>query len=157
MPIFTVFPSWELPWALCPQAQQPRCSPEAEITYWHLDLHQRKPLVKKFWNFVHTAQIFAKSAIFIKISILSKIEYNHSTESRNSSNLPIKGHIVANLDPAKKELPALQVCDGVLVCVTAYHAEVVGSIPIIFQYYKKKFLFFFQDRFTCYYFYFCPQ
>ena len=48
VPIFTVFPSWELPRALCPQAQQPRCSPEAKITYGHLDIHQRKPLAKKF-------------------------------------------------------------------------------------------------------------
>ena len=48
VPIFTVFPSWELPWALCTQAQQPRCSPEAKIAYGHLDIHQRKPLVKKF-------------------------------------------------------------------------------------------------------------
>ena len=78
-----------------------------------------------------------------------------NTVRRNSSNLPIKGHIVANLDPAKKQLPILQVHDGVLVCVSAYHAEVVGSIPVMFQYSKRKiFIFFPQDRFTLYYFYF---
>ena len=87
MPIFTVFPSWELPWALCPQAQQPRCSPEAKIAYGHLDIHQRKPLVKKFWNFVHTAQIFAKIRILHKISIFSKIEYNHSRSPKREFNL----------------------------------------------------------------------
>ena len=95
MPIFTVFPSWELPWALCPQAQQPRCSPEAKIAYGHLDIHQRKPLVKKFWNFVHTAQIFAKIRILHKISIFSKIEYNHSRSPKREFNL--RSHFIFNL------------------------------------------------------------
>ena len=66
---------------------------------------------------------------------------NESTERtvrRNSSTLPIKGYIVANLDPAKKQLPTLQVRHGVLVCVTACHVEVVGSIPVMFHYTKKK-------------------
>ena len=61
---------------------------------------------------------------------------------RNSSNLPIKGHIVANLDPAKKWLPALQIRHGVLVCVTACHANVLGSIPIIIHCTKKNFFLF---------------
>ena len=69
--------------------------------------------------------------------------YLYGTVRRNTSNLPIKGRIVTNLDPAKKHLPALQVRDGVLVCVTAYRAKVVGSIPVMFQYSKKKFSFFF--------------
>ena len=64
---------------------------------------------------------------------------------RNSSNLPIKGHIVANLDPAKKQLPALQVRDGVLVCVTACHVEAMGSIPVMFHYTRKIFFLFLND------------
>ena len=57
----------------------PRFSPETKITYPHLDIHQRKPLVKKFGNLVHTAQIFANIKIFNKISIFLKLEYNHSS------------------------------------------------------------------------------
>ena len=57
----------------------PRFSPEAKITYPHLDIHQRKPLVKKFGNLVHTAQIFANIKIFNKISIFLKLEYSHSS------------------------------------------------------------------------------
>ena len=46
--------------------------------------------------------------------------------SRNSSSLPIKGLVVANLDPAKKWLLELQVRPGLLVSIAAYHAEIRG-------------------------------
>ena len=39
----------------------------------------------------------------------------HGTVRRNSSNLPIKGHIVANQDPPKNQLSALQAHLGLLV------------------------------------------
>ena len=41
---------------------------------------------------------------------------------RNTSNLPIKGLILANLDPPKNQLSALQARDGLLVCLAACHA-----------------------------------
>ena len=41
---------------------------------------------------------------------------------RNTSNLPIKGLILANLDPPKNQLSALQARHGILVCIAAYHA-----------------------------------
>ena len=42
--------------------------------------------------------------------------------SRITSKMPIKGHIVANQDPPKNQLPALQARDGLLVCLAACHA-----------------------------------
>ena len=47
---------------------------------------------------------------------------NYCTVSRNTSNLPIKGDIVANLDPPKNQLFKLQARHGVLVCLAACHA-----------------------------------
>ena len=46
----------------------------------------------------------------------------YGTESRNSSSLPIKGHIVANQDPPKNQLSTLQARDGLLVWLAACHA-----------------------------------
>ena len=58
---------------------------------------------------------------------------------RNTSNLPIKGYIVANLEPAKKWLPTLQARHGVLVCLAACHAGGRGFYSKSSSLYQKEF------------------
>ena len=61
VPIFTVFPSWELPWALWSHAQQ------AKIIYWHLDIHH--------WAFFKTHEIETTLSAMFKRHYIDKIEY----------------------------------------------------------------------------------
>ena len=56
------------------------------------------------------------------LQILLMTTYECCTVRRNSSNLPIKGRIVANQDPPKNQLSALQARDGLLVWLAACHA-----------------------------------
>ena len=61
--------------------------------------------------------------------------------SRITSNLPIKGLTVANVDPPKKQLPALQARHGVLGYVAACHAGGRGFYSISSSLHTKKIFF----------------
>ena len=71
----------------------------------------------------------------------------HSTLRRNTNDLPVKGHKVANLDPAKNQLAELRVLHGVEDSIAASHAEIACSNPsrslkkiyfLIFYLFKMK-------------------
>ena len=63
------------------------------------------------------------------------------TVRRITSNLPIKRHIVANQDPPKKQLSALQARHGVLVSLAACHVGGCGFYSKSSSLHQKKIFF----------------